>query len=159
MAWKMTFAPVLAGLLLAVATVGIPAAGADAAATPPAAANGPGFGPGGGMGGMGWGCGGVVRFLTPEQHAMHFREMHIDTGTMTVNAYRDFMRTQCTKFAAMTPADRKAYADGLQAKWDKLSDKDKLAAYHDMLAWRGMGMRSGRGMGRGPAKGMGGGWR
>lgn len=144
---KKTLAPVLAGLLLSALATGLPAHAA-------AAAQGAGNGPGNGPGGMG-GCGNIVRLLTPEQHAMYFKEMHVDTGTMTVNAFRELKRTQCAKFAAMTPAETKTYADGLQAKWDKLSDKEKLQAYHDMLAWRDMG----RGTGRGKGRGMGGGGR
>jgi hypothetical protein len=129
MTFIKAFIPALAGLFLAAAAFG------GDVSTPPLA---PGAGP--------VGCRGGMRYLTVEERLMHFQEMHKDIGTMTINQFRDWRNTQCTTFANMTPAERKSYAEGLDAKWNALSDGEKLKLYHQAMEWRGT---MGRGMGRG----------
>lgn len=132
-----------------------------ALAAGPTSAPPPPPGPGAGGGPMNGGCMGIMRMLTPEQHAMHFLDMKVKMDTLTVTKFRDWKKAECDKFAK-DPAAGAAYAKDLQARWDKLSDKEKLAAYHDMLAKRPMmgprhgkpgGKQDGRGRGMGPGQG------
>lgn len=132
------------------------------AADPPAygPAGGPGYGYGHGPGHgrfMGPdGCRGVMRFLTPQQRAMHFRASHGNKsiGDMTLNQLREWRDSQCKKFMAMSVPDRQKYAVQMQAKWDALSDAEKVKIYEQMHKYR-----DGRGRGHGRhGHGMGGGW-
>jgi hypothetical protein len=131
--------PVIAGLFLSAA-----AFAADSPAPPPA------YGPGFGFGG----CHGIMRFLTPEEHIMHFQEMHKDVGNMTVNQFWAWRKTQCDRLAAMTPVERQKYAANLKAKWDALPDSEKVRLYHEALTLRD-GMGHGHAPGHGHGRGMG----
>jgi|GEM_PF-2002066 hypothetical protein len=126
----------------------------DAPAAPPAFGSGMGRGMGPGMGqrmGIGFdgGCRGIMRTLTPEQHIMHFKDIHpANMGSMTVDAYRAFRKDKCDKIKAMTADEKKKYALGLQAKWDALPDAEKVKLYQQITDFRGN-------MGRGPRGFMG----
>jgi len=139
-------------MIAAIATLFL-APAALAAGPSSAPPQGPGAGP------MRGGCMGIMRTLTPEQHAMHFQDMKAKMDTLTVTKFRDWRKAECDKLAK-DPAARADYAKDLQARWDKLSDKEKLAAYHDILAKRPMmGPRHDKHDGKARGMGPGQGWK
>lgn len=105
------------------------------------------------------GCMGVMRFLTPEERIVYNQDFHKNMDTMTVRQLADWRKAECDKFVKMTPADRKKFADGLDTKWNGLSDGEKLKLYHDALDRHGKMHRGPMAPDRGPGHRMERGWR
>jgi hypothetical protein len=129
-------------MLLPVLTAVFLAAAAQAA--------GPGTGPGFGHGpGFARGDCAPLRGLTFEERLIQRRETRAVIQNMTFNQKRDWRKAQCDKFANSPPQEIQKYADGLKAKWDALSDAEKVQLYQQAHSFH-------RGAGRGMHQGFGG---